>query len=214
MTILLSLWKTNSCLFFDFDGTIADTETLHWKAYNQLLRAYDVELNLSDIGKYIGNTEDCIYGMIKEDFAIEFDEKKFVKERLSIYLSLFNETKLKPFTYFNEIINLVSEKGIKLGILSSQKAYIIEAVLKLWEIETLFDTVISVADGLRSKKDILSNVVSYYGYEAKDSALFEDTNKNLSIAKELEIMAIGIEHDFNKGTLVDCDYRFEGEIDG
>lgn len=52
------LFNNKKIMIFDLDGTIADTETFHWKAYNQLLKnKFNIELSMDNISKYIGNAE-------------------------------------------------------------------------------------------------------------------------------------------------------------
>ncbi len=88
---------------FDLDGTIADTETLHWEAYNKLLeRIYGIVLSNEDISRYIGNTEVKIYRMIERDYNISIDTETFLRERIKEYLTLVREKNLQPFDWVKD----------------------------------------------------------------------------------------------------------------
>lgn len=84
------LFNNKKIMIFDLDGTIADTETFHWKAYNQLLKnKFNIELSMDNISRYIGNAEINIYSMIKKDYNIDFDDQEFLNERLKFTNLMF-----------------------------------------------------------------------------------------------------------------------------
>ncbi|WHH57825.1 HAD hydrolase-like protein [Petroclostridium sp. X23] len=197
-----SLLESKKVFIFDFDGTIADTETLHWAAYDICLSEFNIALTKKHIDRYIGNAEIKIYSMLKDDFGISFDDDTFFDKRISIYLELIKKKDLKPFNFFMDLFN--KYRDICFCILSSQKLNIINDLLKLWDLDSAFDKIISVASGDMSKADILSDTYHYYGAYNNEVVLFEDTNRNLALAQQERILAIGIEHQYNKSVLVDC----------
>lgn len=198
-------------LIFDFDGTIADTETYHWRAYNELLKDYNVKLEQVDINKYIGNPEIWIYEMIKKDFQIEFDDQIFLEKRLGLYLKLVKKNRLRLNKYFEEIINKYPDK--KYAILSSQRMEVMEELLDYWGIRDLFINIVSVSDGLLTKDKVLQNVEQYFDANHSRTALFEDTNKNLVLAGKYGITPIGIIHRYNSGQIKDCKCLLEGDYE-
>lgn len=208
-TELIERLHSRKLFIFDFDGTIADTETYQWMAYNECLKDYNVTLNIDDINRYIGHTEYKIYETIKKDFNIDFDNQEFFEQRIEIYLNLTNRDNLQPFTFFNELIEAFPEA--EFVVLSSQKEEIIKLFFKKWNVEKRFSRIISVLDHKISKEEALGNVEKYYGYTSEESALFEDTNRNLALGLENNIMSIGVEHQFNVGLLKDCHVIIRGK---
>ncbi|MEG1508908.1 MAG: HAD family phosphatase [Clostridia bacterium] len=198
---LANLIKNKQTLIFDLDGTIANTEVLHWEAYNQLLGAYNVCLTNNDIAKYIGKTEWQIYKMIKADFNIDFDEQQFICERHKIYLSLVKNKNLQTFKYFNEVINLDK----KFYLLSSQDYNIIINTLTHLNILNKFAKLVSLADVSLKKSDYLSDIKKYYDTTIDDVVLFEDAAATLAFAKKQGIATVGISHTFNHLTSDCCD---------
>lgn len=188
---------------FDFDGTIADTEPLHWQAYNICLSEFNITLSDDYIRRYIGNTEINIYKMIKEDFKIEFDEADFFEKRISIYLELCKTQNLQPYEFFADLYR--KYRDTRFSILSSQKTFVINKLLKQWELQSVFDKILSVAAGDISKAEVLQNVDNFYGCLNSEIVLFEDANKYLALAKNEKIVAIGVQNQYNHLTLKDCD---------
>jgi beta-phosphoglucomutase-like phosphatase (HAD superfamily) len=195
--------KSKKMYLFDFDGTLADTETLHWKAYNMCLEEYNIVLSNKNIKRYIGNQETKIYKMIKSDYDISFDDEVFFKKRISFYLELVKSQKLKPFSY---VFDLLECEGVEFNILSSNRLEVLEAVLDIWDIRDKFNLVISAATNNIDKDTVLNNTYDYYGYKKGDVALFEDSNKYLKVGMANNILSIGIEHYYNSNSLTNCDY--------
>lgn len=202
---------SNKKLFiFDIDGTIADTEALHWRSYNVYLKQYNINLNDDYIKRYIGNSERKIWQMINTDFALNLVVEEAITARNTILKQLFKDTNLQPFEYFKQIIN-ANLPQTKI-ILSSQIPEIIEVFLKQWQVADLFskEKIISVADGKISKEEVLKNINSYVAdipdltYE--DMVIFEDSPKTINIATALGIEAIGVEHNYNQNLLKGCKY--------
>lgn len=193
------LLKDKACFVLDFDGTIADTENLHWEAYNQCLAKYNVTLGDDEIKRYIGHTEFKIYDMIRADFQIQFDNETFLNERLTAYFALAESYDLVPFSYVHDLLTTYPDKTYI--ILSSQKRSVIDFFLEKWQLQHIFTKIFTVFDDKISKESFLANTVKYTGYAATDVVLFEDTNRNLELAKQYHILPIGVEHKYNKGLL-------------
>ena len=201
--------KNKKFFIFDFDGTIANTEYLHWKAYNELLKEFNVNLQVEDIQRYMGHSESQIYAMIKSDFSINFDENEFLKKRLQIYLNLVEKENLKPYEFIIEILNKYKEKSTFI-LVTSQTQSVIEKLLSLWEIDSFFAPNLRFFcnDGKTKKIDIYKDLTKYTNIKNisyKDIVVFEDTQSYITQAKELGISTIGIEHQYNMGKLEACD---------
>ena len=197
------LLKSKKMYLFDFDGTLADTETLHWQAFNICLKKFNVVLKEKNIKKYIGNQETKIYKMIQEDFNIIFDEQEFFEERIKYYLQLVKSENLQPFPY---VFKLLESQNIEFNILSSNRLQVLEAVLEIWGLRKKFNKIISAATNNIEKEDVITNIEKYFDFNKEDVALFEDSAKYLKIGQKSKITSIGIEHYYNSNTLVDCDY--------
>ncbi|MDR3292751.1 MAG: HAD family phosphatase [Clostridiales bacterium] len=206
MEILNNLITDKKLLIFDLDGTIADTEPLHWAAYNLLLARQGIVLDDAHIGTYIGNPETEIYKKIKVDFpAAMIEPEQFLKERIGVYLSLARETCLKPFPYFSRILEEYAD--IPKALLTAQESSVVETLIAYWGLENVFpkNRRLTAHDGKLTKKDVLSDINKYIDVGARIQndgiLLFEDSAHVLKIAHECGVLSVGIEHRYNKGTL-------------
>lgn len=202
------LLSGREAFIFDLDGTIADTEVFHWKAYNVLLSSYGVKLKNEDIKKYIGNTESLIYEMIKKDFKIEFSNEEFLMKRLDLYFKFLEEEGLKPFLYFTEMLHIYP--NAKYLMLTSQKEEVAEKLLKYWNLTSRFEKVLSVSNTAFNKKDVIRNVNKYFNVNKKNIVFFEDVDQYLEVAENEGITAIGVQQTYNEGLLVNCSAIIKG----
>lgn len=152
---------------FDFDGTIANTEPLHWKTHQQLLSDYGVTLTEQHIQNYMGKNDFQIFSAMEKDFDINLGDKKRLKEkRLKLFLDLVHKVNLKPFP------NIVADiKGNKENyILSSQAKFVIEQLITEWGLLQYFKSIISLENSNESKLDVIRSI------EKKENIIWYEDN--------------------------------------
>ena len=79
-------------VIFDFDGVITDSEILHFRAFNQVLGQYGIELTKQEYYKaYLGfNDADC-YGMLIQQGLLKAEQEQIgnlIEEKKHIYKEL------------------------------------------------------------------------------------------------------------------------------
>ena len=204
------LLKGKKLFLFDLDGTIANTEKFHWKAYNELLKAQSIHLDDAHIAKYIGNAEVNIYDMLRTDFNAVIDTKKFLEERIKIYLALVREEKLAPYDYFRDIIEVY--RDVPMALLTSQVPDVVNTLLTHWGLDKYFppEFRITAHDNKITKRQVLENIGHFFSVKGvpvrqNEVILFEDADHVLEFAQHSKIKCIGIEHHYNEGRLLHAD---------
>ena len=190
MNDLQELIKKKKIAVFDLDGTIADTEYLHWMAHEELLKEWGVTLSRENILKYIGNNEYKIFAMMEKDFNISIDKEKAKKKRLDIFRELVTKYNILPFKKILKIIK--NFKGKKI-ILSSQSQDIIEELLKIWEIYKYFDEIISLENSMQDKSEIIMQIGC-----SKDIVWFEDSVLTIKKSKSKGYDIVGVKNRYNQ----------------
>ncbi len=193
---------------FDLDGTIADTELLHWEAYNVLLEEeYGFKLTDSDIKRYIGNSEKAIYKMIESDYQIKINVTDFLSKRITAYLKLVEQRNLQPFKWVSDFIGEFPNAPILL--LTSQVPEVVDYLLSYWGLDDVIPKKmrISVHDGNISKAEVFADPYAYIEKSKEDSRIvvFEDSDHVAKLAASFGYTIIGITHSYNKGVLKHCD---------
>ncbi len=202
---------------FDLDGTIADTERIHWEAHNTVLKKrFGVEVDIPHIMTYLGKPESIFLKEIERDYNINIGGdkgkgyEKYIKERNKVAEKLIL-SKSKPFPFMQEVLD--DTFGIRIFLVSAQNRTLILKMLKTWNLLGKFsDTNTFVVDDTKTKpyyydhifRDILKNA------EGKDVILFEDVNKYLLEGKQRGFVTVGIDNGFSNEKL-EADYVIDAK---
>lgn len=197
-------------LFFDFDGTLLNSEICHKEAHSfvlSLILGKQIKLSNLEFEKYIGKTDNVIFEEYKTDYKVDFDKEQMINLKKNKAEELLLDRNIKIFDYFFQIIQKYPNK--KYYILSNQDEKLLISILKAKNIFNIFEKVFSLPALSLSKKYFLENLTYYTGANYSKSILFEDVDNNLKIAKSLGMLAIGIENTFNKNKLSNYDFLID-----
>lgn len=134
-------------VLFDFDGTLIDTNELIFKSYRKAFNeVLNREIEDEEILKLYGRP---LYGSL-----MEYGEPG---EMLYKVYREFNETQhdllAKPFDGVCEGIKEISDKGYKIGIVTSKRIHLVKRGLDLIGISDFFDVIITPDDTQKGKPD-------------------------------------------------------------
>lgn len=198
--------EQKKALFFDFDGTLLNSEKYHQKAHSIVLSKIlgrKIELTKNDFQRYIGKTDDIIFDMYKKDFDVEFDKEKMIQLKKEIAFNLLKDKRIKIFSYFYDIVKMYPDK--KYYILSSQDEILLRGILKDKHIDKYFKNIYCMPTYKMSKKEFLLNLFNLTGYQYNESVMFEDVDSYLELGGKLGMFTVGIENDLNKNCLKNYD---------
>lgn len=180
---------------FDFDGVIVDSE-LHWDTlslgtYQQIVPSFTEDDNKNLKGR---NAHD-IYAMLVRDFQLTLSKEEFFAHLSTLTDRIYGEL-TAVFPGVPELIALLREKKIPMGIASSSERPWIERTLKRLDIEGIFDPIVTAADVGVGKPDpaVYLEAARRMGYEPADCCAIEDSFNGLSAAKAAGMVCIGLHH--------------------
>ena len=186
-------------VIFDLDGTLVDSMWM-WKDIDiEFLARYGYECP-EDLQKAIEGmsfSETAVY--FKERFAlpIELDEIKRIWTEMSID-KYRNEVPLKPGA--GEFLRRLKERGVALGIATSNGRDMVDAVLGSLGIEALFDNVTvgcEVANG-KPAPDIYLHVAGLLGVRPENCLVFEDVPAGILAGKRAGMEVCAVEDAFSR----------------
>lgn len=132
-------------VFFDLDGTVANSLELELKAYRKATRTMGKHLKDKEILQYFFHIPDNIAA---QNLGIK-DVKKFMalvkKEKIASYGSY------KPSPGVVYVLKALKKGGIKLALITSRASAGLDKALKALKIEGLFDTVVTDDDVILRK---------------------------------------------------------------
>ncbi len=142
--------ENTDAIIFDVDGTIADSMWM-WKQIDiEYLGRFNIELPV-DLQKNIE-------GMSFRETAVYFKERFTIADSIEKMMTDWNEMAAHKYQYeiplkkgVAEFINGCKKRGMKLGIVTSNSAELLNYFLKAHNLEQIFDVIITGSDGLRGK---------------------------------------------------------------
>ncbi len=202
---LKKLLDDKRAYIFDLDGTIADTERIHWEAHNMVLKKhFGIEVDLPHIYSYLGTPESVFLKQIEKDYNIDIagpkgnGYEKYIKERNKVAEKLILKT-AQPFPFMTEILR--GTMGISIFLVSAQNRSLIHKQLKAWNLLGKFTEYNTyIVEGDKTKP-------YYYDYifqkvlknaAPNEVVLFEDVNKYLEEGKKRGFITVGISNGFGK----------------
>jgi len=197
---LKKLLDDKRCYIFDLDGTLADTERLHWVAHNQILKKeYGIEVDHDHILSYLGKPEEVFLEEIERDYNIKIqDKEKYSKKRAKLAIKIILKES-RPFDFIREV--LADNLGIKIFLVSAQNKSVAQKIIKKWNFDRYFGESNSCyCDKTHAVKNDFYDVILKRLGNAKpeEVVLFEDVNKYLKIGKEHGFTTIGIDSGFGE----------------
>ena len=143
-------------VIFDFDGVITDSEILHFRAFNQVLGQYGIELTKQEYYKtYLGfNDADC-YGMLISQGLLKAEPEQIgdlIEEKKHIYKELA-KTEGKMIEGVRDFLTLLEENSIPMAICSGSLLTEVEMVLEDTGLRHLFEVIVSGEQVRKGKPD-------------------------------------------------------------
>ncbi len=189
---------------FDLDGTLADTELLHYRTWKAVLEENGVEeLSFQRFMDYVGTSNEKVAHdhIVSNDIPKTVDE--LVAEKQLLYMELIAEIQL--YDGVNAILEIFEEE-VRMAVASSSHRKEVCAILETHNISRFFEYIIG-GDMVQKRKpdpEIYLKATEVLGVQPRECIAFEDTNFGITAAKDAGIYSIAIpnaftqKHDFSR----------------
>jgi HAD superfamily hydrolase (TIGR01549 family) len=135
-------------IFFDFDGVLVDSEKIHTKAWNLLLKDLKIEKKIS-LKDVMGIADLDIANLIIKKNKLSFKKNDLILKKRDFFLTVIDEIKIPENR--DEILFDLKKSFKKIAIVSSSLKEDIELILKKQNILNIFDFIISANDVKKHK---------------------------------------------------------------
>ena len=179
-------------LLFDMDGTLVDTEHLHFEAFRTVLAPHGVELSWADYRQFImGFPNVQIAGRFlphlpKEQHAGVMDDKE------ARYRSLV--THVEPAEGLMDLLGWADRKGIAYGVVTNAPRANAELVLQALGIRDRVGALVASDDVAHPKPHPLPylTAVTTLGGDATRAVAFEDSGSGVASAVAAGLPVVGV----------------------
>ncbi len=185
-------------LIFDLDGTLANTEMLHFKAWREaLLRNGVREFSLEDFLRYVGTSNEKVANDYIQSDGIKKSQKELITEKQALYMDLIPEVEL--CTGALEILERFHGK-MSLAVASSSHEKEIRAILEIHDLTSYFPVILG-GDMVKKRKpdpEIYLKAQTLLGKASLECVAFEDSGPGLNAAKNAGMKAIAVPNEFTR----------------
>jgi HAD superfamily hydrolase (TIGR01509 family) len=212
-------------LIFDLDGTLANTELLHYSAWRETLMQNGVEnFSFKDFLRYVGTSNEKVARDYRNSHTINKSVEQLIAEKQAFYLLRIPEIEL--FEGVRQVIERYRSTRLLAVASSSHQNEILE-ILKVHGIDDCFAFIIGGDMVVKRKPDpeIYLAVCTALKLQADECVAFEDSYHGLMAAKRAGMYGVAIpneftkEHDFSTAdriisSFIEVDDRFLANLAG
>jgi HAD superfamily hydrolase (TIGR01509 family) len=189
----------------DMDGIVANTEEFWYRGVLMFLKKYGKTLTRDEYSKLIGTTEIDDAKFFKKKFGIRESIEKILNKRRLAILEMM-DTGIDLNYGYQELLELLRKKGIKISLVSTSPKVIIDKVIKKTGVKKYFTSIVSVEDA-GTKVDAYIQATKSMGLKPSECFALEDSIYGGHAAKEAGLYCVVIPNPF----IIDGDFSFADE---
>ena len=181
-----------TAILFDLDGTLVNTDPLHYQTWQEILRDYGLEIDQTFYKARIsGRLNPIIVQDLLPQLSLEAGqqladnkEARFRDMGLS----------LTPLAGLLDLLGWIDTHGLKKAVVTNAPRENVNFVLEVLKLADTFDKVVLAEEATAGKPDPASYqlVLSQLGISPKDAIAFEDSPSGIHAAVGAGIYTIGV----------------------
>ena len=180
--------KKITTTLFDFDGVVADTESLYDIFWTGIEKKYQLKIP-GFSARIKGTTMQNIFNTYFSDLSDEEQQK--IAEACSGYEKEMEYKEIKGSVAF---LHTLKKKGYKVGLVTSSLIEKIQIALKRMGLETVFDTIVTADRVTKGKPDPMGYLLAAkdLGAEPQECVVFEDAFTGIQAGTTAGMRVIGL----------------------
>jgi len=193
-------------VFFDLDGTIADTEEIIVKSFQHIHKKFNSKIPKRE--KIVSTFGEPLKITLEREFSNN-DYKEVVEEYRKFHRNIFYEH-LKLHDGAVEIIKSLHKENKTLGIVTSRLRETAVEILEIFEIKKYFDAIVTIDDTEKHKPDPepLLKALEEVSGNIEESIYIGDTKYDIECAKNTGVRSVlvGWSHHAGEEDKIEPDY--------
>ncbi|WP_375515595.1 HAD family hydrolase [uncultured Nostoc sp.] len=181
-----------AAILFDLDGTIVNTDPIHYRAWREMLLNYSIEIDETFYKSQISGrlNPEIVKDILPQLSTVE--GQKFADEKEALFRKLAPH--LKPLSGFSELLAWTETHQLKRALVTNAPRLNAEFMLEVLGIKEVFHTVVLADDCIAGKPDPAPYQVALnkLGIKAEEAIALEDSPSGIWAAVSAGIRTIGI----------------------
>jgi beta-phosphoglucomutase len=179
-------------LIFDMDGTLADSDPFHLRAFEEFLAPFGIVVTEDLLHRTIsGRSNELIFGDLLPNHSPQ-DRARFADEKEALFRRL--ATEMEPLEGLIGLLDWADERRIGLAVVTNAPRVNLDHTLQVLKIASRFQVLVASEDVTRGKPDPLPYLTALdrLGVKASEAVAFEDSVAGLKAAKAAGLHAFGV----------------------
>jgi HAD superfamily hydrolase (TIGR01509 family) len=179
-------------LLFDLDGTLVETDSLHFVIWQDFLRVHGVEIDRQSYkAKISGRLNPDIVADLLPQLSLE-QQAEFIWRKEAEFRQRADALHALPGVM--EILNWATAQNLKIAVVSNAPRENAEFMLRALHLETAFQAIILGDDLPRGKPDPLpyQEALRQFNLTSAEAIVFEDSPSGIRSAVGAGIFTVGI----------------------
>jgi HAD superfamily hydrolase (TIGR01509 family) len=193
-----------TAVIFDLDGLIVDTEPLHRRAFNLILRACGAayEFSADEYGRiFTGRVihENAEY--VRERFGLAQNANEIAEGHRALYnLLIADAENIQTMPGLMELLAYLGAQNLRVAIASSSRPEQIHVILRGLKLPRQFDVIVGNDGALKPKPapDVYLRAASQLGVAPAQAIALEDSHSGVRAARAAGIAVFAIPNDYTK----------------
>ena len=130
-------------VIFDMDGVLIDSEPVHMEAFKMLMNTLNIKFDKEYYLQFVGSTTDYMWAKVIKDFNLSLTDAELMDMSDEFVREINGNEGYPIMKGAKELINNISDAGIKLAVASSSGINRIEETVKKLGVYEKFDVLVS-----------------------------------------------------------------------
>jgi beta-phosphoglucomutase len=196
-------------LVFDFDGVIADSEPLHFRAMREMMATLGLTLTSEHYySTYVGFDDAGVFRIIEQEQGWTFDDRQ-VSALIEQKTTIFQDLVASADVLFPGAVACLDRLGARypLGIASGALRHEIQQILRQHDLEDRFRFIVASGDTPRGKPapDPYARAADLHGLPPAVCLAIEDSRWGIEAAKGAGLKCVGITTTYGAASLPGAD---------
>ncbi|MFN6472131.1 MAG: HAD family hydrolase [Nostoc sp. SerVER01] len=181
-----------AAILFDLDGTIVNSDPIHYRAWKEMLLNFSIEIDETFYkSKISGRLNPEIVQDILPQLSLT-EREKFADEKEALFRRLASN--LQPLSGFSELLAWTDTHQLKRALVTNAPRLNAEYMLEVLGIKEAFHTIVLADDCIAGKPDPAPYQVALNKLEiqAEEAIALEDSPSGIRAAVGANIRTIGI----------------------
>ena len=190
-------WNTmptfKKAIIFDMDGVIIDSEPIHYKIIQDMLKDRNIVISVNKFNHFAGLSNMEFWSILKKQFDLKESVEDLCQKQLNKTLEYFQRNDITPIAEIPTLLKVLKEKGYKIALASSSPLVLIQTIIEKLAIQHYFENIISGEFFKKSKPhpEIFLHTAKTLQVAPENCIVIEDSSNGVIAAKRANMKCIG-----------------------